>query len=126
MVTRPAPAAEGRHVGPMAQDFHAAFGLNGADDTHINLADAAGVSLVAIQELNKRLKEKDAQIARNDAQIAQDNARIAALEARLGAMRDEFSARVAKLEQRSSGTAGTATASLKSEARVGALSETRE
>jgi hypothetical protein len=25
-----------RHVGPMAQDFHAAFGLDGDDDKHIN------------------------------------------------------------------------------------------
>jgi hypothetical protein len=101
-----------RHVGPMAQDFHAAFGLNGDDDTHINLADTAGVSLVAIQELNKRLKQKDAQIA--------------ALQAQLKAMNDQFSARFAKLEQRTSGTAGTATASLRSEPRVSALSETRE
>jgi hypothetical protein len=84
-----------RHVGPMAQDFHAAFGLNGEDDTHINLSDSAGVSLVAIQELNKRLKQKDAQIA--------------ALEAQLGAMRGEFSARVARLERLTSGAAETVT-----------------
>jgi hypothetical protein len=106
---------KGRHVGPMAQDFRAAFGLNGEDDTHINLGDSAGVSLVAIQELNKRLKQKDAQIAEMKAQIAE-----------MKAMNDQFSARVAKLEQRTSDTAGTATASLKSEARISALSETRE
>ena len=52
-----------RHIGPMAQDFHAAFGLSGTDDKHINLSDAAGVSLVAIQEINRRLQEKDARIA---------------------------------------------------------------
>jgi hypothetical protein len=74
-----------RHVGPMAQDFHAAFGLNGQDDTHINLSDAAGVSLAAIQELNKRLKEKDA--------------RIAALETQVESMKDAFSARLARLEK---------------------------
>ena len=66
-----------RHIGPMAQDFHAAFGLSGADDKHINLSDAAGVSLAAIQELNKRLQEKDA--------------RIAALEGQLKSMNDAFS-----------------------------------
>lgn len=103
----------------MAQDFHAAFGLNGDDDTHINLSDSAGLSLVAIQELNKRLKQKDEQITQN-------NARIAALQARLKAMNDQLSARVAKLEQRTSGSAGTATASLKSGARVSALSEALE
>ena len=39
-----------RHLGPMAQDFTAAFGL-GADDRHIFPLDAAGVALAAIQEL---------------------------------------------------------------------------
>ncbi len=44
-----------RHMGPMAQDFHAAFGL-GQDDKHIASLDASGVSLAAIQELNKQLE----------------------------------------------------------------------
>ena len=37
-----------RHIGPMAQDFHAAFGL-GADNKLISPRDLASVSLVAIQ-----------------------------------------------------------------------------
>jgi hypothetical protein len=65
-----------RHMGPMAQDFHAAFGLDGQDDTHISLSDAAGVSLAAIQELNKRLQEKDAQVASLQAQVALLNERF--------------------------------------------------
>ena len=40
-----------RHLGPMAQDFAAAFGL-GADDRHIFPLDAAGVALAAIQGLH--------------------------------------------------------------------------
>jgi len=75
-----------RHIGPMAQDFHAAFGLDGTDDKHISLSDAAGVSLAAIQELNRRVKEKDA--------------RIAALEQQVKSMNDAFSTRLAKLEER--------------------------
>ncbi len=55
-----------RHVGPMAQDFHAAFPFN-ANDRMLNSADLAGVSLAAIQGLNQKLeeqvKEKDGQIA---------------------------------------------------------------
>lgn len=55
-----------RHIGPMAQDFHAAFAVNGADDTHINVGDEAGVALAAIQGLNQKLesdgKAKDAEI----------------------------------------------------------------
>jgi hypothetical protein len=50
-----------RHVGPMAQDFHAAFPFN-ANDKMLNSADEAGVSLAAIQGLNEKLDEKDAEI----------------------------------------------------------------
>ncbi len=49
------------HLGPMAQDFHAAFGL-GADDKSIATVDADGVALAAIQGLNEVVKEKDAEI----------------------------------------------------------------
>ncbi|HSU55625.1 MAG TPA: tail fiber domain-containing protein, partial [Candidatus Dormibacteraeota bacterium] len=45
-----------KHVGPMAQDFHAAFSLNGADDTHIATVDEAGVALAAIQGLNEKVE----------------------------------------------------------------------
>jgi hypothetical protein len=51
-------AAEIRHVGPMAQDFHAAFGLDGADDKHISVVDEGGVALAAIQGLNQKLEEE--------------------------------------------------------------------
>jgi Chaperone of endosialidase len=46
------------HIGPMAQDFFAAFKL-GSSDTTINTADAQGVALAAIKGLyeeNQRLK----------------------------------------------------------------------
>jgi hypothetical protein len=46
----------------MAQDFHAAFGLNGADDKHISVVDEGGVALAAIQGLNQKLDEKAAEI----------------------------------------------------------------
>jgi hypothetical protein len=39
-----------RHVGPMAQDFYAAFGV-GADDRHITSIDEDGVALAAIKAL---------------------------------------------------------------------------
>jgi hypothetical protein len=40
-----------RHVGPMAQDFYAAFGV-GADDKHITSIDEDGIALVAIKALH--------------------------------------------------------------------------
>jgi len=50
-----------RHMGPMAQDFHAAFGL-GTRETHITTVDADGVALAAIQGLHQMVEEKDAEI----------------------------------------------------------------
>ena len=50
-----------RHVGPMAQDFYAAFKV-GADDRHIATVDEGGVALAAIQGLHEVVKEKDAEI----------------------------------------------------------------
>lgn len=43
-----------RHMGPVAQDMRAAFGL-GESDTGIDTVDADGVALAAIQGLNQRL-----------------------------------------------------------------------
>src|SRR6185436_5002573 len=49
-----------RHLGPMAQDFAAAFSL-GQDDLHSAPADMAGVSLAAIQALHRQVSELAAQ-----------------------------------------------------------------
>src|SRR5262245_55017356 len=46
-----------KHVGPMAQDFYAAFGV-GPDDKHIATVDESGVALAAIQGLNQKLHEE--------------------------------------------------------------------
>ncbi len=50
-----------QHVGPMAQDFYAAFGL-GMDERHIATVDADGVALAAIKALNEQLQAKDEMI----------------------------------------------------------------
>jgi hypothetical protein len=46
----------------MAQDFHAAFGLNGSDDKHISTVDESGVALAAIQGLNQKLEKEHAEL----------------------------------------------------------------
>lgn len=51
-----------RHVGPVAQDFHAAFGL-GESDKHIGTVDADGIALAAIQGLNEVVQDSDCEIA---------------------------------------------------------------
>jgi len=58
-----------RHIGPMAQDFYAAFNV-GEDDTHINPVDANGVALAAIQGLYRMMREKDAEIDALKARVA--------------------------------------------------------
>ena len=50
-----------RHIGPMAQDFHAAFNV-GEDARFISTIDAQGVALAAIQGLTALVREKDGQI----------------------------------------------------------------
>ena len=63
------------HIGPMAQDFHAAFRL-GKDDKHITPIDSSGVALAAIQELYKLVAKQNEMIR----ELQEKNAR---LEARL-------------------------------------------
>jgi hypothetical protein len=60
-----------RHVGPMAQDFHAAFGL-GRDNKHIATLDTSGVALAGIQALaeeNAMLRDRVEQLESQQAQL---------------------------------------------------------
>jgi hypothetical protein len=66
-----------RHLGPMAQDFYAAFGV-GEDDRHITSIDEDGVALAAIKALETKLERKDAQIEALDARVRRLEATIAA------------------------------------------------
>jgi hypothetical protein len=50
------------HIGPMAQDFKAAF-YPGTDDKSITTQEADGVALAAIQGLNQKLEEQRAENA---------------------------------------------------------------
>jgi len=58
-----------RHIGPMAQDFYAAFNV-GTDDKHIATVDEGGVALAAIQGLNEKLNDKDAEIKALEKRLA--------------------------------------------------------
>jgi hypothetical protein len=50
-----------RHMGPMAQDFHAAFGLGNTDRAYDPI-DAHGVAFAAIQGLYEQLQQQEARI----------------------------------------------------------------
>ncbi|HVH13727.1 MAG TPA: tail fiber domain-containing protein [Longimicrobium sp.] len=82
-----------RHIGPMAQDWHRAFGFT-SDATTINMSDFDGVNLAAIQALEARTTGQAARIetleAENDALRARVGERDRAVES--------LEARVARLE----------------------------
>jgi hypothetical protein len=70
------------HLGPMAQDFWAAFGLY-EGETSIALNDLSGVALAAIQGLNQQIDGLNRQIEVKDAALQQLLERVSVLEARL-------------------------------------------
>jgi hypothetical protein len=75
-------AAQGtgiRHLGPMAQDFRAAFGL-GEDAKHISAVDEEGVALAAIKALQAEVAEKDRKFKDLDAKYTRLDLRLEALE----------------------------------------------
>jgi hypothetical protein len=99
-----------RHIGPTAQDFHAAFGL-GEDDRHIGTVDADGVALAAIKGLNLELEEMRGEVASSAGDRSSGAAHlpigllaaIAAIAAALGAGGAVLALR--RLEPRKAGTA---------------------
>jgi hypothetical protein len=71
-----------RHVGPMAQDFYAAFGV-GEDNRHITAIDEDGVALSAIKALRRQVADLKAQVSDVEALQAQ----VSELKAQMIAMR---------------------------------------
>jgi hypothetical protein len=91
-----------RHMGPTAQDFHAAFGL-GEDPLKISTIDADGVALLAIKALEARARiehehmlEDTQSLADESQSLVQENAKrsadIASLKAEITALRAEVAA----------------------------------
>jgi len=64
------------HIGPVAQDFHAAFGLNGVDDQHIATVDEEGVALAAIQGLNQKVECRSQEAEDSIRKLEAENARL--------------------------------------------------
>ncbi len=69
-----------KHLGPTAEDFHAAFGL-GQRPTEIAPSDIAGVALAAVQALTTEVAERDRRIEALEARLQQ-------LEQHLGSLPD--------------------------------------
>jgi hypothetical protein len=79
------------HIGPMAQDWHRAFGFT-TDDRTINMSDFDGVNLSAIQALERRtaeLKTQQAEVARLRTELTDTQRRLAELEAAVRRLQEE-------------------------------------
>ncbi len=85
-----------KRIGPMAQDFHAAFGL-GIDDKGIGTIDAQGVALAAIQGLNQKLDAESVRSKAKDSRIVAQGAEIAALKLANDAVQRELASIKKKL-----------------------------
>ncbi|MDB2407674.1 tail fiber domain-containing protein [Jannaschia sp.] len=70
-----------RHIGPMAQDFYAAFGT-GTDETGISALDGTGVALAAIQALAARNEALESEAAALQTDLRAMHARLETLETR--------------------------------------------
>jgi len=71
-----------KHLGPVAQDFYAAFAI-GPDDKHITTVDESGVALAAIQGLNQKVEDLNGELKRRDTENAELKLRLDKLEQRL-------------------------------------------
>ena len=67
------------NIGPMAQDFIAAF-YPGRDDKGITTLQFDGVELAAIQGLNQKVEEQQAELKQKEAEVAELKARLEKLE----------------------------------------------
>ena len=91
-----------RHVGPMAQDFYAAFNV-GEDDRHITSIDEDGVALAAIKALHRQVLALRSNLAARDVSVATMQRNEVANAARLRAVSaqlDALKAQVAALSRR--------------------------
>ena len=66
-----------RHIGPMAQDFKAAFAV-GESDIGITSVDADGVALAAIQGLNQKVENSAQRAAAGMLALQAENAELKA------------------------------------------------
>ncbi len=57
-----------RHIGPVAEDFYAAFGF-GTSERQLAPSDVAGVALAATQALQREIVERDRTIASLEARL---------------------------------------------------------
>ncbi len=87
-----------RHYGPMAQDFHAAFGQDSygtiGNDTTINQSDFLGVNFMAVQALEKRTATLNVKMQ----ELSAMNQELAAINEKQNILIQKFTEEIEKLE----------------------------
>jgi hypothetical protein len=86
-----------KHLGPMAQDFYAAFGL-GEDERYINSADIDGIALVSIQALHQLVTTLEQKATAVDRKAADLERKMAEVE-RIATGLEELRARLTRFER---------------------------
>lgn len=93
------PATQ-RHIGPMAQDFYAAFQLDGiGNDTTINTTDIDGVNMAAIQALEKRTVQLQKENEELKSRLEQNTAQLQLANETYKADLETINKRVAAMER---------------------------
>src|SRR5262249_25478123 len=85
-----------RHMGPMAQDFYAAFGL-GEDKLGIGTLDAGGVAFAALKGLYELVKEEETVIDQLKRQAASKEEELKIQKAELDVLKRHNAAFVTEL-----------------------------
>src|SRR5689334_16872809 len=90
---------EGQHMGPVAEDFAATFGL-GKDERHIATVDESGVAFAAIQGLNQKVESETARLEGRSTELSTKADAIAEQNELLRSELARLQARLEKLESR--------------------------
>jgi len=85
------------HIGPMAEEFHDAFGV-GADD-RIEHADAQGVTLASVQALADELERRESTIDELETELRERESTLDELEAALETRRERVDTLAAENER---------------------------
>ena len=88
-----------RHIGPVAQDFYAAFHI-GTDDKHIATVDADGVALAAIQGLNQKVETERLKTDSLEQKLEQKETEISELKQTVTRLKELVQALDQKLSRR--------------------------
>jgi len=100
-------AASIRHIGPMAQDFFAAFKV-GEDDHHITEIDEGGVALAAIQGLNQKLEKLEEDVRQLRAQLQEKDTLLLKQQQQIDALERQMNTMMARVQAVESNQAGAA------------------